>query len=101
MITILCYFNKNELTLPMLVIGTIWVIVSLSSTLENLAPQIPDNVYGGNRPLETRAKTKVGVSCPCMMYVDSINFFSLIVFNGTEVLLVYILLCRPSEVCLQ
>jgi hypothetical protein len=53
MITILCYFKKNELILLMLVIGTIWVTVSLSSTLENLAPQIPANVYGGNRPLET------------------------------------------------
>jgi hypothetical protein len=53
MITILCYFNKNELILPMLVTGTIWVIVLLSSTLENLVPQIPANVYGGNRPLET------------------------------------------------
>jgi hypothetical protein len=33
--------------------------------------------------------------------VDKINFFSLIIFGGTEVPIVYIFLCSPSEDSLQ
>ncbi len=33
--------------------------------------------------------------------LDAFGFFSLIVFGGTEIPIVYILLCRPSEDSLQ
>ncbi len=52
---------------------------------EKLVPQIPANVYGGNRPSKPYAKMKVGKSCTCMMFNDSEDGM-MVVDNGIEYL---------------